>query len=125
MNYSVRLLKQAAKDFKRLCKGSKKALSLLGNAVRNLSELNFDEELKKHNIKMLSGVNGKTEKWLTENNFLPALFEYRNFPKSFPVRIVFAIDKTNKIILIIEVLHHKDMNRSKFMKTVFKRVQNE
>ena len=85
MIYSVRLLKQAAKDFKRLCKGNKKALPFLNKAVRNLSELNFEEDLKKHKIKMLSGINGKTEKWLTENNFLPASFEYRDFPKSFPI----------------------------------------
>ena len=126
MSYSVELLKQADKDFSRLVKNNKKAWLLLTKAVQNLQSIELDKALENQSVKILFGINKDTKKWLEKKKkeFLPTLFEYRDFPWSFPVRIVFAVNEKQKYILIIEALHHKDMDQSKFMGSISKRVRN-
>lgn len=124
MNYSVELLKQADKDFSHLIENNKKAWRLLKKAVQNLENLQLNEALNKQSTKILSGINKKTKRWLEKQGFFPTLFEYRDFPKNFPVRIIFAVSKEQKRVLVIGALHHKDMNQSKFMKSLSKRVKD-
>ena len=124
MSYSVELLKQADKDFSRLVKNNRKAWLLLTKAVQNLQSIELDKVLENQSVKILFGINKDTKKWLEKKKFLPTLFEYRDFPGSFPVRIVFAVNEKQKYILIIEALHHKDMSQSKFMGSISKRVRN-
>ena len=124
MSYSVELLKQADKDFSHLVENNKKVWHLLKKAVQNLQNLQLNKALNKQSIKILSGINKKTKRWLKKQGFFPALFEYRDFPKSFPVRIIFAVSEEQKRILVIEALHHKDMNQPKFMKSLSKRVKD-
>jgi len=124
MSYSVELLKRAGKDFSRLVENNKKAWQLLTEAVQNLENLESNKALNEQSIKILSGINKKTKGWLEKQGFPPALFKYRGFSKNFPVKIIFAVSEEQKRILVIEALHHKDMNQSKFMKSLSKRVKD-
>jgi len=124
MSYAVELTKQAADEFNHLSMGSSKFRILLEKALYELENLELQNAINLQEVKVLSGIEKQTKNNLELIGFSPLLFEYRNFPKSFPVRIVFTISKDETRILIWAIYHHKDMNQSKFMKSLSSRVKN-
>lgn len=117
----VILTVSSEKDFKSLTKKNKEIKNLILSKLEKLQDINIPEALKNKEVGIIEGISPKLIKKLKEYKYDPFIYEYRDFSKSHPYRIVFIND--NERIFIIWMNHHKE-TKDKFNQTIYEKINS-
>ncbi len=72
-----------------------------------LQSINLNEAIRIKQIKLVEGIPEKILENLSKESYDPAVYEYRNFPKSYPYRVYFV--RKDKMLIILRIVHHGEI----------------
>ena len=120
MKNNLFFLPQAQKELCKLVARNSKLNDLLKRKLSDLEDIDIKEGLKSKKIKIIKGISSKIILKLKKSGYNPNIYEYRDFPKSYPLRIFFLLKGFD--IQILMIIHHKEM-KDKFIKVLTDRLK--
>ena len=105
--YKVKLSKLAEKNLRDFSDKNKEIEDLLISKLEDLQCIDIQAALKSRKVGIIEGLPQKALKRLKERNFDEHVYEYKDFPKSKPFRMVFIIREDT--IIVILIVHHQQM----------------
>jgi hypothetical protein len=117
--YKVKLSKLAEKSLRDFSDKNKEIEDLLISKLEDLQNIDIQSALKSRKVGIIEGLPQKALKRLKERNFDEHVYEYRDFPKSKPFRMVFIIREDT--IVVILIVHNQQM-KEKFNNLVSKKL---
>jgi len=109
-------------DIEDLSDNDKTSKELLQKAVEDFKVIDFNKALLSRIVAPLEGVKKEIKAILKNNNYIVNVFEHRDFPKSYPFRIVFIIKNDKTYAILIATVIHGKMNK-RFNETINKRLK--